>query len=306
MRMKSRVDIKSHRQKEISDTEPEIPDDLEISSNNSGSLKFNIIPDVPLSSKLVKIILKDEATQTEKLESIKFDKEESKKRDSSELEKKKRVVKRVIKKLVRREPSSNRLLDTLEKTKREKERLERSIIKNNAKSMDSKKLIQLSMRYITKAFNGYNRYFLAEEGSNKGSKQRSGSKVERSDSNDTIGLNMNAQALASAEASELLKRQIFDKVLNRMDNRDLTPSKKRKKVKKIVKVRKHKSSKGRSQTPTRSINKSHSSASLYNTDRKMPKITGSVLTKSRSRNSIKKSDRDKSSSRSQPKSPPQK
>ena len=53
MRMKSRIDMKSHQQKIIEDDEPEIPDDLELSSkSNDESIKFNIIPDIPLKPDL--------------------------------------------------------------------------------------------------------------------------------------------------------------------------------------------------------------------------------------------------------------
>ena len=49
MRMKSKINIKSHQQKHIEDDESEIPDDLELSSkSNDESIKFNIIPDIPL------------------------------------------------------------------------------------------------------------------------------------------------------------------------------------------------------------------------------------------------------------------
>lgn len=61
-RMKSRIDIRTFKPKEVEDPEPEIPDDLEI-SNDSESIKFTLPRESEYKSK--HIITHEQAVQTE-------------------------------------------------------------------------------------------------------------------------------------------------------------------------------------------------------------------------------------------------
>ena len=128
------IDIKSLKQKEIYDPEPELPDDLSLSSNGSDSLKLSIFPDIPLTSynqskKPPTFSVYTQTPQEFPASSLlrQLIPTENENISSSVNPKKKKTVKKVIRRLIRKEPSKTRLLEKLFKAREEKEELERSI-----------------------------------------------------------------------------------------------------------------------------------------------------------------------------------
>jgi len=227
------------------DPEPEIPDDLEI-SNDSGSFKF------PLQKEpeVIKPEMVDHATQTEMV--------------VKEI-KKKKSMKTIMRRLPKSDPS-NKLLEVLEKTQKEKEILENSIIQESQGVVDAKSLIQLSMKYVTKSMNAYNRFFITSDSrDNSFSRVKSANKDERSDSNETLALQMKKEAITSAQANQLAKSIMFRSLLQKQDQAMSTNSlSKKKKVKKtVIRRRKISPSNSARSHKSRSLSKNKSKKEIY-------------------------------------------
>jgi hypothetical protein len=173
-------------------------------------------------------------------------------------EAKKKSTKKIIKRVVKNDPSE-KLLEVLEKTRREKEKLENSIINESRAYVDANNLVKLSMKYVTKAMSGYNRFFVTGDSKNNSlSRIKNPDERERSESNETIALRMKTEALASSHANQLLKSNMFMKLIKRQEiNKSTDSLPKRKRSNKLIR-RKKLSSSNPSLSPQRSLPKSKS------------------------------------------------
>lgn len=173
-------------------------------------------------------------------------------------EAKKKQGKKIIKRVIKND-QSEKLLEVLEKTRREKEKLENSIINESRAHVDANNLVKLSMKYVTKAMNGYNRFFVTSDSNNNSlSRVKNPDERERSESNETIALKLKTEAIASAHANQLVKSNMFLNLLKKQEIAKSTDSlSKKKKAKKIIR-RKKLSSNNPSISPKRSISKSKS------------------------------------------------
>jgi hypothetical protein len=173
-------------------------------------------------------------------------------------EAKKKSTKKIIKRVVKNDPSE-KLLEVLEKTRREKEKLENSIINESRAYVDANNLVKLSMKYVTKAMSGYNRFFVTGDSKNNSlSRIKNPDERERSESNETIALRMKTEALASSHANQLLKSNMFMKLIKRQEiNKSTDSLPKRKRSKRLIR-RKKLSSSNPSLSPQRSLPKSKS------------------------------------------------
>ena len=284
-RMKSRIESKSSiNPKEMDDPDPEIPDDLEI-SNDSDSLRLSFHKDPYI---LNKVETEDKSCQTE---------------DLPKSEKKKKTKNRIVKKFLKKE-SSRDLLEALEKTKKEKEFLESSLLREAQGEADANDMIKLSMKYITKAMNGYNRFFCLNDSKENSLVRQRKYKDDNdlsSDSHESIALKLKREAIASSNANQLAKQGML-KLLMKGRNFDETGSalSKKSKKKKIITriIRKTPSSttpRGREQyskySPSRkdlSKNRDRSAALLNSGNFVLPPLSNSKSpTKTRSREKLR-------------------
>ena len=207
----------------MQDPDPEIPDDLEI-SNDSESFKLSLRKESEFN-KIPEMV--DESTQTELIE------------ESSPRKKMKKAVKKIIKK-----EAPPKLLEVLEKTKKDKEKLQNSLRKESQAHVDANNIIRLSMRYVEKAMNGYNKFFVLNNSrENSMMKQRNQDNDDLSDSHESIALKIKRDAIASSSIDKLKRKELLHNIVKSRDFENIpeeeskitTRSKKKKLITRVIK-----------------------------------------------------------------------